>query len=106
MPPRFRYRYRRRASPDAAQGGGLRSTFLRPSAPPIRSADPICRSAYARSGAIHSGLRSGKSLSPNRRPSGDTMPRGLIFLVVILILLVGGLFLLSRSAEEVPVQTI
>jgi hypothetical protein len=34
------------------------------------------------------------------------MPRGLIVLIVILILLVGGLFLLSRSAEEVPVQTI
>jgi len=34
------------------------------------------------------------------------MPRGLIILVVALILLVGGLFLLSRSAEEVPVQTI
>jgi hypothetical protein len=34
------------------------------------------------------------------------MPRGLIFLIVILLLLVGGLFLLSRSAEEVPVQTI
>lgn len=34
------------------------------------------------------------------------MPRGLFFLIVILIVLVGGLFLLSRSAEEVPVQTI
>ena len=34
------------------------------------------------------------------------MPRGLIFLIVVLLLLVGGLFLLSRSAEEVPVQTI
>ena len=34
------------------------------------------------------------------------MPRGLFFLIVILIILVGGLFLLSRSAEEVPVQTI
>jgi len=34
------------------------------------------------------------------------MPRGLIILVVVLILLVGGLFLLSRSAEQVPVQTI
>ena len=34
------------------------------------------------------------------------MPRGLFFLIVILIILVGGMFLLSRSAEEVPVQTI
>ena len=34
------------------------------------------------------------------------MPRGLIFLVIIILLLVGGLFLLSRSAEEVPVQTV
>lgn len=34
------------------------------------------------------------------------MPRGLIFLVIIILLLVGGLFLLSRSAEKVPVQTI
>jgi hypothetical protein len=39
-------------------------------------------------------------------PSGATMPRGLIFLVVIILLLVGGIFLLSRSADEVPVQTI
>lgn len=34
------------------------------------------------------------------------MPRGLIFLVVILILLVGGIFFLSKSANEVPVKTI
>jgi hypothetical protein len=34
------------------------------------------------------------------------MPRGLIFLIVVILLLVGGLFLLSRSVEEVPVQTI
>lgn len=34
------------------------------------------------------------------------MPRGLIFLIVVILLLGGGLFLLSRSAEEVPVQTI
>ena len=34
------------------------------------------------------------------------MPRGLIFLVVVIVLLIGGIFLLSRSAEEVPVQTI
>jgi hypothetical protein len=34
------------------------------------------------------------------------MPRGLFFLIVILIILVGGLFLLSRSVEEMPVQTI
>ncbi len=34
------------------------------------------------------------------------MPRGLIFLILVIILLVGGIFLLSRSAEEVPVQTI
>ena len=34
------------------------------------------------------------------------MPRGLIFLVVVIILLIGRIFLLSRSVEEVPVQTI
>ena len=34
------------------------------------------------------------------------MPRGLIFLIVVILLLVGGLFFLSRSAVEVPVQTI
>ena len=32
------------------------------------------------------------------------MPRGLIFLVIVILLLVGGIFLLSRSADEVPVQ--
>jgi hypothetical protein len=34
------------------------------------------------------------------------MPRGLIFLVVLILLLTGGVFLLSRSADEVPVKTI
>jgi len=34
------------------------------------------------------------------------MPRGLIVLIIIIILLVGGLFLLSKSADEVPVQNI
>ena len=34
------------------------------------------------------------------------MPRGLFFLVIVILLLIGGIFLLSRSAEEVPVQTI
>lgn len=34
------------------------------------------------------------------------MPRGLIFLILIILIIVGGLFLLSNSAEEVPVQTI
>lgn len=34
------------------------------------------------------------------------MPRGLIFLVLILILLVGGIYFLSTNAEEVPLQTI
>ena len=34
------------------------------------------------------------------------MPRGLVFLVLIIILLIGGLYFLSRSAEEVPVQAI
>lgn len=34
------------------------------------------------------------------------MPRGLIFLILIILVIVGGLFLLSNSAEEVPVQTI
>lgn len=34
------------------------------------------------------------------------MPRGLIFLIIAVLLLAGGLFLLSRNAEEVPLQTI
>jgi hypothetical protein len=34
------------------------------------------------------------------------MPRGLIFLVVAILLILGGIFLLSRSADEVPVKTI
>ena len=34
------------------------------------------------------------------------MPRGLILLIVAILLIVGGMFLLSRSADEVPVQTI
>ena len=34
------------------------------------------------------------------------MPRGLIFLVLIILIIVGGLYFLSNSAEEVPVQTI
>jgi hypothetical protein len=34
------------------------------------------------------------------------MPRGLIFLIIVIVLLAGGLFLLSKSADEVPVQTI
>lgn len=32
------------------------------------------------------------------------MPRGLIFLVIVFLLLIGGIYLLSRSADEVPVQ--
>ena len=34
------------------------------------------------------------------------MPRGLLFLILLLLIVIGGLFLLSRSADEVPVQTI
>ena len=34
------------------------------------------------------------------------MPRGLIFLVVAILLIVGGICLLSKSADEVPVKTI
>ena len=34
------------------------------------------------------------------------MPRGLIFLILIILIIIGGLFFLSNSAEEVPVQTI
>lgn len=34
------------------------------------------------------------------------MPRGLVFLILLLLVIVGGLFFLSRSADEVPVQTI
>jgi len=34
------------------------------------------------------------------------MPRGLIFLIVAILLIVGGIFLLSKSADEVPVKAI
>lgn len=34
------------------------------------------------------------------------MPRGLIFLILIILLLVGGIYFLSSSAGEVPVKTI
>ena len=34
------------------------------------------------------------------------MPRGLIFLILIILIVIGALFFLSKSAEEVPVQTI
>ena len=34
------------------------------------------------------------------------MPRGLILLLVIVLLLVGGIYFLSTSAKEVPVQPI
>ncbi len=35
-----------------------------------------------------------------------TLPRGLFFLILVVVLIIGALFLLSRNAEEVPVQTI
>lgn len=34
------------------------------------------------------------------------MPRGLIFLILVILLLVAGVYFLSQSADEVPVQTI
>jgi hypothetical protein len=34
------------------------------------------------------------------------MPRGLIFMVLTILLLAGGIYFLSQNAEEVPVQTI
>ena len=34
------------------------------------------------------------------------MPRGLIFLVLIVLLLIGGIFFFSHNAKEVPVQSI
>lgn len=34
------------------------------------------------------------------------MPRGLIFLLLIVLLLVAGIYFLSQSADEVPVQTL
>jgi hypothetical protein len=34
------------------------------------------------------------------------MPRGLLFLILIVLLLIGGIYFLSQSASEVPVQTI
>jgi hypothetical protein len=46
-----------------------------------------------------------KAFLPHPMQSGATMPRGLIFLVVLILALAGGIFLLSRSADEVPVKT-
>jgi hypothetical protein len=34
------------------------------------------------------------------------MPRGLIFLILIILIIAGCLYFLSTSADEVPVQTI
>ena len=34
------------------------------------------------------------------------MPLGLIFLILVILLLVAGVYFLSQSANEVPVQTI
>lgn len=34
------------------------------------------------------------------------MPRGILFLIVLLLLLVGGIVLLSRNASEQPKQVI
>lgn len=51
-------------------------------------------------------LKVGQKPFSNPGINGADMPRGLIFLVIVILLLVGGLFLLSRSAEEVPLQTI
>lgn len=34
------------------------------------------------------------------------MPRGLIFLILVVLLLVAGIYFLSQSANQVPVQTI
>lgn len=34
------------------------------------------------------------------------MSRGLIFLILIILIIIGGMFFLSNRAEEVPVQTI
>lgn len=34
------------------------------------------------------------------------MPRGLFFLIMAILLLAAGIYFLSQSADEVPVQTI
>jgi len=47
-----------------------------------------------------------KAFLQSRSQSGATMPRGLIFLVLFVIILIGGIVLLSRSADEVPVKVI
>jgi len=47
-----------------------------------------------------------KAFRPIPEPSGADMPRGLLFLILLLLVVIGGLFLLSRSADEVPLQTI
>jgi hypothetical protein len=47
-----------------------------------------------------------KAFRQTKSPSGVTMPRGLIFLVVLLLIVIAGIYFLSQSASEVPVQTI
>ncbi len=57
-------------------------------------------------GAIHGDAWSGKrppfSLLTNWKP----MPRGVIFLIILVLLLIGGAYFLSTSASEVPLTQI
>jgi hypothetical protein len=43
---------------------------------------------------------------PEQSSTGVVMPRGLFFLILVILLLAGGIYLLSSSADEVPVQTV
>jgi len=40
------------------------------------------------------------------KSNGNEMSRTVLFLIIVLVLLVGGVVLLSRSASEVPVKPV
>jgi hypothetical protein len=50
--------------------------------------------------------RSGKSTATPTLQAETTLPRGLFFLILLAILVIGALFFLSRQATEVPRTTI
>lgn len=64
--------------------------------------------SFSTSGAIHKGRGSGKS--PGEDPQSffriGVRMRGLVILFVILVVVVGGAILLSRSVEDQPTKTI
>jgi len=49
---------------------------------------------------------SGRAKGPPQRNHGKNMPRVTLFLIVLILILVGGAVLLSKSAHEVPAKPI